>query len=50
MRDGKKREPLIHISKRSTLPWWGAWGIRAAAIVLALLTCALISVIVTGYA
>ena len=48
MRDGKKREPLIHISKRSVLPWWGAWGIRAAAIVLALLTCALISVIVTG--
>ena len=34
-----KREPLIHISKRGGLSWRRAWGVRAAAIVLALLTC-----------
>ena len=48
MRDGKKKEPLIHISKRAALPWYGAWLIRLGAIVLALLVCALISVIMTG--
>ena len=29
--------PLFHIVKRGALPWYQAWGIRAAAIVLALL-------------
>lgn len=42
------KEPLIHISKRAALPWYAAWGIRAAAIVLALLVSALICVIMTG--
>ena len=37
----KVREPLFHIVKRDTLPWYRAWGIRALAIVLALLLCAL---------
>ena len=32
----KVREPLCHIVKRDTLPWYQAWGIRAVAIVLAL--------------
>ena len=32
----KVREPLFHIVKRDTLPWYQAWGIRAIAIVLAL--------------
>ena len=44
----KKREPLIHIAKRGELPWYCAWGVRAAAIVLALVACALICVIMTG--
>ncbi|MBQ9264778.1 MAG: ABC transporter permease [Clostridia bacterium] len=48
MHNEKKREPLFHISKRAALPWYGAWGIRAAAIVLALVACAVISVVMTG--
>ncbi|MBR1585508.1 MAG: ABC transporter permease [Clostridia bacterium] len=48
MRDDKKKEPLFHISKRAVLPWWGAWGIRLGAVVLALIVCAVISVIMTG--
>ena len=35
--------PLFHIVKRGALPWYQAWGIRAAAIVLALLFCALVT-------
>ncbi len=40
--------PLFHIVKRGTLPWYQAWGIRAAAIVLALLFCALVTSLLTG--
>ena len=47
MRNENKREPLIHITKRSILPWYHAWGIRGGAIVLALLFCALITTLVT---
>ena len=43
----KVREPLFHIVKRDTLPWYQAWGIRAIAIVLALLLCALITTLCT---
>ena len=43
----KVREPLFHIAKRDTLPWYQAWGIRAIAIVLALLLCALITTLCT---
>ena len=43
----KVREPLFHIVKRDTLPWYRAWGIRALAIVLALLLCALITTLCT---
>ena len=48
MRDPQKKEPLIHISKRSVLPWYGSLGIRALSIALALVACAVISVIMTG--
>ena len=44
----KTREPLIHISRRDTLPWYKAWAIRAAAIVLALIVCGVITVLLTG--
>ena len=44
----KTREPLIHISRRDTLPWYKAWVIRAAAIVLALIVCGVITVLLTG--
>jgi simple sugar transport system permease protein len=43
-----KREPLFHISKRGQLPLGGAIGIRAAAIVLALVFGGIVSVLVTG--
>ncbi len=40
--------PLIHLTKRKEIPWYSAWGIRAAAIVLSLLACAVITMLVTG--
>lgn len=42
-------EPLIQVSKRDTMPWYKSWGVRAAAIVLALLLCAVVIVLLTGY-
>ena len=39
---------LIHLSKRKELPWYGAWAIRGAAIVLALLACAVVTTALTG--
>ena len=44
----KTRTPLFHISKRGALPKYVAWGIRGAAIVLALLVCALVTTLLTG--
>ena len=44
----KVREPLIRISKRASIVWWKAWLIRAAAIILAFLLCAVIIVLMTG--
>ena len=42
------REPLFHVVKRGEMPWYQAWAIRAAAIVLALVACGVISSLVTG--
>ncbi len=44
----KKREPLLHVSKRASLPWYAVWGIRLAAVALALVLCAIVSILVTG--
>ena len=44
----KTRQPLFHIVKRSEMPWYITWCIRAAAIVLALICCSLISTLVTS--
>ncbi len=44
----KKHEPKFHIVKRDGLPWQKAWGIRAIAILLALVVCAIITMIFTG--
>lgn len=44
----KKKEPLFHIVKRDALPLAQSIGIRAAAIVLALVLCAVITTIMTG--
>ena len=43
-----QRSPLFHISKRSSLPWYKAWGIRGGAILIALLCCGIITSLVTG--
>lgn len=41
-------EPLFHIVKRDTLPWWKVWMIRGLSVVAALLVCALVTVVLTG--
>ena len=38
----------FHISKRTELPWYKAWAIRGAAILLALLACAVVTMLLTG--
>ena len=43
-----KKEPFFHIVKRDALPWYQAVGIRAVAIVLALLLCGILTTITTG--
>ena len=43
-----QKVPLIHLTKRKALPWYAAFGIRAAAIVLALIVCALVTTLLTG--
>ena len=40
--------PLFHLAKRKALPWYGAWGIRAAAILLALVVCGIVTTLTTG--
>lgn len=44
----KQKEPLFHIVKRDALPWYQSFGIRAAAILLALVLCGIITTITTG--
>ena len=39
---------LFHLSKRKELPWYSAWAIRGAAIVLALVVCAIVTTALTG--
>jgi ABC-type uncharacterized transport system permease subunit len=40
--------PFMHISRRKALPWYSAWAIRGACIVLALIVCALVTTLLTG--
>ena len=42
------KQSLFHISKRDALPWYQAMLIRGGAIVLALIVCALVTMILTG--
>lgn len=44
----KKKEPFFHIVKRDALPWYQSMGIRALAIVLALILCAVVTTLTTG--
>ncbi len=41
------KEPLFHIAKRDSIVWWKAWGIRAAAILIALIVSGLVSFLLT---
>ncbi len=43
------REPLIHITKRDSMVWWKSWLVRVVAILFALVVCALVIVLLTGY-
>lgn len=42
-----KREPLLHMVKRDALPFYKAWAIRAIAIIIALIVCAIITILLT---
>lgn len=42
------KSPLVHISKRKVMPWYSAWAVRGASIVLALIVCALVTTVLTG--
>lgn len=47
--DKALHEPKIHISKRGEIVWYKSWGIRIAAILLALVICSVVIVLLTGY-
>ncbi len=40
--------PLIQISKRKAMPWYASLAVRGAAIVLALIVCAVVTTALTG--
>ena len=42
------KQSLFHIAKRDALPWYQAMLIRGGAIVLALIVCALVTMLLTG--
>ena len=42
------KQSLFHISKRDVLPWYQSMLIRGGAIVLALIVCALVTMLLTG--
>lgn len=44
----KRETPLFHISKRNNFPGYKAWLIRGAAIIIALVVCALVTTVLTG--
>ena len=46
--NNKTHTPLFHVSKRAALPWYESWGIRGAALLLALVLCGVITTLVTG--
>ncbi|MBR6916814.1 MAG: ABC transporter permease [Clostridia bacterium] len=44
----KVREPLFHIIKKDAIVWWKAWLIRVAAVIVALMVVALVTLVMTG--
>lgn len=45
----REKEALFHITKRDAMVWWKAWLVRAAAVILALVLCAIVVYLMTGY-
>lgn len=43
-----KKRSLFHIAKRDALPWYKSFAIRGCAIVLALIVCAVVTMLMTG--
>ena len=43
-----KKQSLFHIAKRDALPWYKSFAIRGCAIVLALIACAVVTMLMTG--
>ena len=43
-----KKQSLFHIAKRDTLPWYKSFAIRGCAILLALVGCAVVTMLLTG--
>lgn len=44
----KKHEPPFHIAKRDSLPAYKSWGIRIAAIIIALIVSGIVTMLLTG--
>ena len=44
----KMHTPLFHVSKRAALPWYKSWAIRGLGLLLALLLCAVVTMVLTG--
>ncbi len=44
----KTHEPLFHVIRKTSMPWYKVWGIRALSIILALVVCAIVTTLVTG--
>ena len=42
------RVPLVHISKRGAIKWYAVLAVRIAAILLALIVCAVVTMALTG--
>ena len=45
--DSKKKEPLIHITKRKMIPKRQEWAIRLGSILIALIVCAIVTTLTT---
>ena len=43
-----KKQSLFHIAKRDALPWYKSFAIRGCAILLALVACAVVTMLMTG--
>ena len=48
MNKKNNKEPLFHIVKRAALPWYKAWAIRGAALIIALIVCGIVTTVATG--